>query len=377
MSEIQKYVIDDGKVYQRIQDDLFDGYAQVMPELPRIKPYLSYVGPKIGMSDWRSVVAFFKWAYEDSKSEVQVRLYFNKETGVWKPWAFPQKHGTGMTTTELPEKEGDERVKAGIAKGWIEGGTIHSHCSSSAFQSPTDKENESTKNGLHVTIGKVDTQIYDIHGRVSFKGTFYEVGWAQWFEMPEGLTGLPYSFRDDVMKYFLCLGIAEDQAFPQEWKDNVIKQTFSSPGRDTGAMRLPWGYYTDDERFSSTKREINIAGDDSFRRTKQEKKELRKDLKKVIELSEKIVDDDKPSQKIQAATKEVLRMLHNRATSTNELFMLSYQDPTWLDDRENGLLDAYEQILMGSGVLAADVEDWVRDLEIEDQWETIEKESAK
>ena len=41
-------------------------------------------------------------------------------------------------------------------------GTCHSHGSMAAFHSATDDENELTTSGFHITLGKVDQQIFEI-----------------------------------------------------------------------------------------------------------------------------------------------------------------------------------------------------------------------
>lgn len=387
VTKIPKHIIDDGKVYQRIEDELFEGYSQVLPEVPKVRPYLNWIGPKLTLESWRHVAAFFKWAYDDSKSEVQVRLYFHKENGVWKPWAFPQKHGTGMTTTELPEEEGNERVKAGIAKGWVEGGTIHSHCSATAFQSGTDKENERTKNGVHITIGKIDKDEYDIHGRVSFRGTFYEIAWYHWFEMPEGLEGLPFKFRDQVMQYFLTRAVPDGSPFPDEWKKNVIKQSWSGGGyqggyrgHNTSGFRTPQGHLPWGEHYGAGSGNGSRSGsreDDDRgvvevpsefiprgKRSKKEKKQLRKELKANIARAERVELNDADAARVNETAIEVIKMCSGYAIDVDELFILTYRDARFLDTRDDLILDDYEAILKKAGVLSKDVEDWIHELTI-------------
>lgn len=386
--EIPQYIIHDGKAYQRIKenkDGLFDGYEAIMPALPVRAPWLGYVGPKIPLEEWQKVAAFFKCMYDETKSEVQVRLYLNKEEKIWKAWAFPQKRGTGMTTTELDEKEGDERVKAGIAKGWIEGGTIHSHCNAQAFQSSTDRENEKTKNGVHITIGKIDEGEYDLHGRVVFKGTQYEIGWANWFQLPEGVTGVPWKFRDDVMKWFLQQAVPSDFAFPEEWKENVIKETYQYRGPQGGGHNergfwgprgefQSWGSYSERGNGAHSDRDNDVTGVAHMsqeeieivrsRRSKKEKRELRKELQSTLRIAKKANITDKEDAKLNRVAIKVIQLCNSRAIDTDELFILAMRDPRFLDKEDNQVLDEYEKILKNEGVIAADVEHHILELEL-------------
>ena len=86
---MNKYIVSKSVVYESFKDDLFTGYAPTVPKVPEVEPWLSYIGPKITFSTWRELLAFFAWSYEKTKSEAQARFYFNKESGLWRAWAFP------------------------------------------------------------------------------------------------------------------------------------------------------------------------------------------------------------------------------------------------------------------------------------------------
>src|SRR6187402_3553480 len=61
---------------------------------------LTWTGGKLNPI-WPEVLAFFKWTYTEHRSESQVRLFVNRDTGEWKAWAFPQKARTSMSAREL------------------------------------------------------------------------------------------------------------------------------------------------------------------------------------------------------------------------------------------------------------------------------------
>lgn len=122
---------------------------------------------KMSLSLWRTIAAFFRKVNKDEKAEAQVRLFYSDEKKQWKAHAFPQKKDTGMTTKELGDHpqfnvEMEEILENGVYSQW---GTIHSHCNAGAFQSATDKSDETSSPGLHITMGKIDEQKIDLHSR--------------------------------------------------------------------------------------------------------------------------------------------------------------------------------------------------------------------
>ncbi len=179
---MDKYIVNKDEVFERYDDALFKGYVRTRPQVTKMDPYLSYVGPKISLESWKQILGFFDWAYKEHKVEAQVRLYLNQKQGTWRAWAFPQE-GEAAATTEVAEACDVECKKTELysAKGWIEAGTVHSHAAMSAFQSGTDKSNEDTKQGIHITVGKLDERVHDLHGRLTFRGIFYNVDWSDWW----------------------------------------------------------------------------------------------------------------------------------------------------------------------------------------------------
>jgi hypothetical protein len=329
-----KYIINDNQVFEWYEDPLFQGYVAV--PLPKSPPWVGYHGPKIPMEEWRKILAFFRWSYDESKSETQVRLYFHPAEGLWRAWAFPQEYGSGMTTKELPEDNCDERRRAGIGSGWLVGGTVHHHCSSKAFQSGTDKSNEETQNGIHITVGQIDKSFHDLHGRVSFKKHFYEAAWSEWFELPPGLDGLPSAFHDEVTEYFLCEANDNPDGFPAEWKANLIKKVWvsqSNPGWWKGENNSAAG--TEADWTSST------AAEES---------RLQKELEANPELEATLADAslqlDAISEKYNQTLSYLIWMIDDKS-AMNKLY--------W-DDDDKAMVAEATAVLEKSGVKLGDVE---------------------
>jgi hypothetical protein len=242
---MHKYIVHKDELFERYDDALFKGYVRTRPQVTKMDPYLSYVGPKIPMESWKQILGFFDWAYKEHKVEAQVRLYLNQKQGTWRAWAFPQE-GEAAATMEIAEACDVECKKTELysAKGWIEAGTVHSHAAMSAFQSGTDKSNEDTKQGIHITVGKLDERVYDRHGRLTFRGIFYNVDWSDWFQLPPGLEGLPAPLYSTVMQYFLTQHVTET-AFPDTWKENLKKKEWV-PKKWARSPELNWPAWIDE-----------------------------------------------------------------------------------------------------------------------------------
>ena len=138
---------------------------------------LDYAGPPIAPELWHQVLSFFRWTHKEMQSESQVRLYVNHQLGRWGAWAFPQEARTGMNARELPVQEQPEQARARFAAwqsepsdDWRYFGTVHHHCSASAFQSSTDEANERNQDGLHLTVGRMDAEHHDVHARFYYSG---------------------------------------------------------------------------------------------------------------------------------------------------------------------------------------------------------------
>jgi len=222
-----------------IEDDasiegLFD--CTMKYEVKTTKATIDWKGPKIPPEVWNEVLSFFQWCYDTYKSECQVRLFVSPTLRTWKAYAFPQEAKTGMTARELDNEEKNrQRAELNLnPPDWYYFGTVHHHCSSGAFQSGTDENNEKDQDGIHITIGHMDKKDkYDIHGRFYRKGLVIQDGNLDmsWFWDVEAIRAqCPLAFRE-----FLPADWANKQArrlmtippaelvFPDQWKQNVIE----------------------------------------------------------------------------------------------------------------------------------------------------------
>lgn len=192
---------------------------------------LVYSGPKIPPQVWREILSFFKWSYDTTKGESQVRLFVSTEHQTWKAWAFPQQASMGMSTREL-NTEDSKKQRAELFTDqdkWVAWGTVHHHCDMGAFQSSTDENDEKNVGGLHITIGDMEKPHHSMHARLYHQGDLYEPDMSKFWEIGNITEGLPIEVRallpsnaeDKIAREQMC--IPSSVEFPPQWKKNLIE----------------------------------------------------------------------------------------------------------------------------------------------------------
>lgn len=205
---------------------------------------MEWEGGQIKHALWQQILAFFIWSYKEFKSETQVRLFYHRDSRRWAAWAFPQRP-TGMTTNEIADHPDVSLQRAQFPDPWILLGTVHHHCNIGAFQSGTDRSNEDAQEGLHMTVGYLEKDTLDLHGRVIVRNTQYDCGFDHWFELPEVAAALPVKLHDILLKFFLTQPPPADTAFPEQWKTNCIRPApTTSMGFHQGRMPVSGGAVT-------------------------------------------------------------------------------------------------------------------------------------
>ena len=243
-----------GKIYTRLQAGPLSALVPIsVKEEQDIRTgfngkKMSIFGPN---SIWQQILSFLKWSYDETKSETVVHLFYHNELG-WYPMVLPQKGYTRMTINDLPDhpkyeetmKRLDKRYHQPDSKGVQVGpkfGTVHHHCSSSAFQSGVDTNDEKTMDGIHITVGNLDKEKFSIHGRISCRGEFTEPRFEDWFEIPKTIIDvLPQEMHQQYLTHQL-VQCPKTLTFPEWWKDNIIKVETSTRAFPTSAYNQHQG----------------------------------------------------------------------------------------------------------------------------------------
>lgn len=207
-------------------------------EVKTAKGRLEYAGPKFTPEMWHQVVSFFRWTHKEMQSESQVRLYVNHKLGRWGAWAFPQVARTGMSARELPTPESPEKAQERFASwqsepsdDWLYFGTVHHHCSASAFQSSTDEQNEWNQDGLHITVGRMDAEQHDLHARLYLDGNCFEPDLSQFWPIDPGLTAMvPSGMLNELARFQMGGKVTVD--FPDAWRTNIVDVQTERPSWD-------------------------------------------------------------------------------------------------------------------------------------------------
>lgn len=205
--------------------------CQVEYEIKTAKGRVEYAGPKFTPELWYQVLSFFRWTHKEMQSESQVRLYVNHKLGRWGAWAFPQVARTGMSARELPVTEAPEKARERFAfwqsepsDDWLYFGTVHHHCAASAFQSSTDEQNEWNQDGLHLTVGRMDAEQHDVHGRLYLDGNCYEPDLSRFWPIDSGLAALlPSELHHEIARHQMGAKVTVD--FPDAWRANLVEET--------------------------------------------------------------------------------------------------------------------------------------------------------
>ena len=197
-----------------IQNELFFGHVAAPPPPVLKAPVFRFKGGKISSDLWRTGLAFMKWTYDTYHAEAQLRLFYNETTKEWKMQVFPQQIYSGLYTKELANHPDIDKLFKEVGDGFLQFGTLHHHCNASAFQSGTDLNDEKDQNGIHITVGSLDSDSADFHYRVVYRGFQYprtpgkgnKISLADWFE----------NISIDQ------LSLKNLPSFPEAWKTRMI-----------------------------------------------------------------------------------------------------------------------------------------------------------
>jgi hypothetical protein len=261
----------DDKAVVPASNRFITGYAPVIVDGLEIRGGLPRVGPVEGLSpmsyeDWCQIVSFHRWVVEKWSCEAIISHLIDRDLN-WHHVPFHQEVRRNAMTIDVDyTSEANQalleklREEHGIDIGDFHGST-HNHVTTSAFASGTDHEDETHKQGLHVTVGKMDQAEIDIDARlrVNFSPKFDEetgekvrggasylfnlnnTGIAKFIEVPGLQPDMPVELAKELIKYNLAR--CPDNGFPDEWRDMVTLKTYQSGytgGTGTGYRNSSW-----------------------------------------------------------------------------------------------------------------------------------------
>lgn len=113
--------------------------------------------------------AFAALVWDKYKAECEVMLLYNQQEKRYDLWC-PQQTVTGGGVDYTMSEE-----LANTPADWQWVGTIHSHCNFNAYHSGTDIGDEEDMDGLHITVGHVDTDTPSISSTICIGGERHEL----------------------------------------------------------------------------------------------------------------------------------------------------------------------------------------------------------
>jgi hypothetical protein len=243
--------ITDGKgvFYTLFESPLVTGYMPV--PIPKGEVTLRWHGPKIHLE--RAWWPALKFMEDHVQHEVVLRLFMLADKSEIIIFPLSQIYGTGMS---IKEEISTQERETWAQQGLIEAGTVHSHCDGGAFQSSTDKHDEEARDGLHLTIGKLKSDQFDIHSRMTWTipgeekdgkvirasiRTSQDPNLADWFTFPDHVLAFiacEPELEQSIIKYVLTKPPHDDVVYPDQWKEKLIRKTVQATSPPSS-----WGPY--------------------------------------------------------------------------------------------------------------------------------------
>jgi len=158
-----------------------------IPGLDEIKSAVRLKVPKIPLDIFHKTLYFFRRVYDKYSSEAAIILYYDPDTRQYAIYCPEQDVSGGSVNydrddnldnperiAELRKFRGDD-ANWGNSRGFRKVGTIHSHCNFSAFHSGTDIHDEIYFDGVHITIGHVNSNDVSITSSLVNNSNRFEI----------------------------------------------------------------------------------------------------------------------------------------------------------------------------------------------------------
>lgn len=161
------YLVTRNGIYFHKETKVGSGLVKVdgIPWLEPVNMSMTLGLPKITGDIVATALMFFRKVFQVHKAEAYVTLMYSTKLNKYRLWC-PKQTVTGGSVnydrTDQPSFE-DRTVN-----DWQMVGTIHSHCDFSAFHSGTDTHDESTFDGIHITLGHVNRDDFSMVASLAF-----------------------------------------------------------------------------------------------------------------------------------------------------------------------------------------------------------------
>lgn len=223
---------ENGKKYLKKKTGIIDSLVEVdsVPGLEKIEEYATIDIPKINIWVVSEVICFLKKMYEFHKSEGTVVLFYNEKEKTFNI-GFPKQ---GNSPTSSLYKNGNLITP----DGYIRVGTFHSHSDFGAFHSGTDHKDESEFDGLHITIGHVNTELYSISASIVINKKRFMLDPLDYME---GITKVnPVLDYSNIPEYINAFILSNKNTTDKNVKQVIehLQKTFKPIEKDRGGYKF-------------------------------------------------------------------------------------------------------------------------------------------
>ena len=156
------YLLCKDGVYFRQETVIGSAFVKVasVPHLKDSPSDFDITAPKIDGLVIAKAWDFFREVFNVHRSESYLTLMYHKESGKFDVHC-PQQEVSYASVRY-------DRTNTPRENGWVPVGTIHSHCDFSAFHSGTDTNDEASFDGIHITLGHVNSNRFSMVSSVVF-----------------------------------------------------------------------------------------------------------------------------------------------------------------------------------------------------------------
>jgi len=227
------YIVSKEGIFLKKKLGLFESMAPVdgISILNELESYAHMDIYQIPGKMFSQVLYFFIAVLKEYKGEANVIIHYNQTTGNYKFEIPEQKVAPAGTAYESEVSY----------KNFVRLGTIHSHCNFSAFHSPTDKGDEATWDGLHITIGDIFKPAFSCTASIVANGTRFVVNPTDYVEgleltEVETITNPQYAayleregkeIPETMIKKTLGYKINVDaKGYPAKWMSSISKKEY-------------------------------------------------------------------------------------------------------------------------------------------------------
>ena len=218
------HVVAKGGIYHSKDTPIIKSLTSVpdIPGLGEMGPSVKLRMPKLPSLITAQALEFFRQVFSDYKAEAEVMLLYNRERREYALWCPEQTVSGGGVDYKM------EQALIDTPDDWTWVGTIHSHCDFGAFHSGTDTHDEKNEDGIHITIGHVNSRYCSMCSSIVVNGNRWQTPPEQNClgveRRQENVTGGSYMYAGRSEYFEIVLNKEEHKEFKEVQVKQIIEE---------------------------------------------------------------------------------------------------------------------------------------------------------